>query len=34
VTGTPTIFVDGKLFDGQTIDDLAEMVDKAAKKNE
>lgn len=32
VTGTPTLFVNGKLFDGQTIDDLKEMVDQAAKE--
>jgi protein-disulfide isomerase len=31
VTGTPTIFVNGKLFEGQTIDDLIKMVDDAAK---
>ena len=31
VTGTPTLFVNGVLFDGQTIDDLKAMVDKAAK---
>lgn len=31
VTGTPTIFVNGKLFEGQTIDDLKDMVEKAAK---
>jgi protein-disulfide isomerase len=31
VSGTPTLFVNGKLFDGQTIDDLKNMVDKAAK---
>lgn len=34
VTGTPTIFVDGKRFDGKTIDDLIIMVDKAAKAKE
>jgi protein-disulfide isomerase len=32
VTGTPTIFVNGKKFEGQTIDDLKEMVAKAAKE--
>jgi protein-disulfide isomerase len=32
VTGTPTIFVNGKLFDGKTIDDLTNMVDEAAKE--
>jgi protein-disulfide isomerase len=32
VTGTPTIFVDGKMFTGTTMDDLVAMVDKAAKK--
>ncbi|MEH7304658.1 DsbA family protein [Neobacillus drentensis] len=31
VTGTPTIFVNGEKFDGQTIDDLKGMVEKAAK---
>jgi protein-disulfide isomerase len=31
VTGTPTIFVNGKKFDGQTIDDLKDMVEKATK---
>ena len=31
VTGTPTLFVNGKLFDGQTMDDLKKMVDEAAK---
>lgn len=31
VTGTPTIFVNGERFDGQTIDDLKDMVEKAAK---
>ncbi|MBV7507071.1 DsbA family protein [Bacillus sp. sid0103] len=31
VTGTPTIFVNGEKFDGQTIDDLKDMVEKAAK---
>ncbi|MDP4169468.1 MAG: thioredoxin domain-containing protein [Bacillota bacterium] len=36
VSGTPTLFVNGKLFDGNTIDDLKKMVDDAAKgkKNE
>ncbi len=34
VTGTPTIFVNGKFFDGQTIDDLKKMVEEAAKGNE
>ena len=32
VTGTPTLFVDGKMFTGQTMDDLIKMVDDAAKK--
>lgn len=32
VSGTPTIFVNGKLFEGQTIGDLKTMVDKAAKE--
>ncbi|MEH7502866.1 thioredoxin domain-containing protein [Neobacillus drentensis] len=31
VTGTPTVFVNGEKFEGQTIDDLKEMVEKAAK---
>ncbi|WP_420491941.1 DsbA family protein [Neobacillus drentensis] len=31
VTGTPTIFVNGEKFEGQTIDDLKEMVAKVAK---
>lgn len=31
VTGTPTIFVDGKPFTGTTLDDLTSMVNKAAK---
>ncbi|MDQ6600103.1 DsbA family protein [Bacillus salipaludis] len=31
VTGTPTIFVDGKMFQGKSLDDLKDMVDKAAK---
>ncbi|MGZ4162381.1 MAG: DsbA family protein [Neobacillus sp.] len=31
VTGTPTIFVDGKVFNGKTLDDLNSMVAKAAK---
>jgi len=31
VTGTPTIFVDGQMFKGQTIDDLKKMVEDAAK---
>jgi protein-disulfide isomerase len=31
VTGTPTIYVDGEKFDGQTIDDLKVMVEKASK---
>lgn len=32
VTGTPTLFVNGKKFEGQTLDDLVEMVEKAAKE--
>ena len=32
VTGTPTIYVNGKLFDGQTMDDLKKMIAKAAKE--
>ncbi|OIK15480.1 thiol-disulfide oxidoreductase [Bacillus sp. MUM 116] len=31
VTGTPTILVDGKMFQGKTLDDLKDMVNKAAK---
>ncbi len=31
VNGTPTIFVNGKMFQGKTLDDLKEMVEKAAK---
>jgi protein-disulfide isomerase len=34
VAGTPTLYVDGKLFEGKSLDDLAEMVDKAAKAKE
>ncbi|HJV17310.1 MAG TPA: thioredoxin domain-containing protein [Bacillales bacterium] len=34
VTGTPTLFVDGKLFEGKSLDDLTEMVDKATKAKE
>ncbi|MFF2446706.1 DsbA family protein [Neobacillus sp. NPDC058068] len=36
VTGTPTMFVNGKMFTGAKIDDLIKMVDEAAKekKNE
>jgi protein-disulfide isomerase len=34
VTGTPTLFVDGKQFEGKTLDDLTKMVDKAAKAKE
>lgn len=34
VTGTPTIFVNGKRFDGQTLDDLNEMVEEASKEKE
>ena len=32
VSGTPTLFVNGKLFDGQTMDDLTKMVDAAAEE--
>lgn len=32
VTGTPSLFVNGKRFEGNTIDDLVEMVDEAAKE--
>ncbi|GHH97725.1 DsbA family protein [Neobacillus kokaensis] len=32
VTGTPTMFVNGKMFTGKTMDDLKEMVKKAAKE--
>lgn len=31
VTGTPTIYVNGEQFKGQTIDDLKDMVEKAAQ---
>jgi len=31
VTGTPTLFVNGKEFTGKTMDDLKNMVDQAAK---
>ncbi len=31
VTGTPTVFVNGEKFEGQTIDDLKDMVEKATK---
>jgi protein-disulfide isomerase len=34
VTGTPTLYVNGKLFEGKSLDDLAEMVDKATKAKE
>ncbi|MEH7414436.1 thioredoxin domain-containing protein [Neobacillus drentensis] len=34
VTGTPTIFVNGEMFSGQTIDDLKKMVEEAAKGNQ
>lgn len=32
VTGTPSLFVNGKRFEGNTIDDLVKMVDEAAKE--
>ncbi|MFJ8259350.1 DsbA family protein [Peribacillus asahii] len=32
VTGTPAIFVDGKKFEGNTLEDLEKMVDEAAKE--
>ncbi|WP_042353812.1 DsbA family protein [Bacillus rubiinfantis] len=32
VTGTPTLFVNGKLFTGKTMDDLKAMIEKAAKE--
>ncbi|MDQ7862177.1 thioredoxin domain-containing protein [Peribacillus frigoritolerans] len=32
VTGTPSLFVNGKKFEGNTIDDLVKMVDDAAKE--
>ncbi|MFJ5763400.1 DsbA family protein [Neobacillus sp. NPDC093182] len=32
VSGTPTIFVNGKRFDGQTMDDLNKLVEEAAKE--
>ncbi|WP_260631762.1 DsbA family protein [Neobacillus niacini] len=31
VSGTPTIFVNGKRFDGKTMDDLNELVEEASK---
>jgi protein-disulfide isomerase len=34
VTGTPTIFVNGKEFEGQSIDDLKKMVDEETKEKE
>ncbi|WML45794.1 thioredoxin domain-containing protein [Neobacillus sp. PS3-40] len=34
VTGTPTLYVDGKVFEGKSLDDLTKMVDKAAKAKE
>jgi protein-disulfide isomerase len=33
VTGTPTLFVNGKKFEGNTFDDLQKMVEEAAKEN-
>ncbi|MFC3883999.1 DsbA family protein [Bacillus songklensis] len=32
VTGTPTLFINGKQFEGRTFDDFKEMVKKAAKE--
>ncbi|MGE7762559.1 DsbA family protein [Peribacillus sp. NPDC097895] len=32
VSGTPSLFVNGKKFEGNTIDDLVKMVDEAAKE--
>lgn len=32
VSGTPSLFVNGKKFEGNTIDDLKKMVDEAAKE--
>lgn len=32
VSGTPTVFVNGKRFDGKTMDDLNELVEEAAKE--
>lgn len=32
VSGTPSLFVNGKKFEGNTIDDLVKMVDDAAKE--
>jgi len=32
VTGTPTMFVNGKMFEGKNMDDLIKMVDEAAKE--
>ncbi len=34
VTGTPTMLVNGKKFEGQTMDDLSKMVEEAAKEKE
>lgn len=33
ITGTPTFFINGKLFKGSTYQDLIDMVNNAAKKN-
>ncbi|MBA2871078.1 protein-disulfide isomerase [Anoxybacillus calidus] len=33
VTGTPTLFINGKKFEGETIEDFKEMVEEAAKEN-
>jgi protein-disulfide isomerase len=33
ITGTPTIYVGGKKFEGKTIDDFDQMVKDAAKEN-
>jgi protein-disulfide isomerase len=33
IDGTPTIFVDGKLFKGQSYDDLIKLVNEKAKEN-
>ncbi len=32
VTGTPTLFVNGKMFKGKSLDDLIDMVNKAAEE--
>jgi protein-disulfide isomerase len=32
VTGTPTLFINGKQFEGKTFEDFKEMVEEAAKE--